>query len=219
MSISHDELKRAQQIARNLRITQEREDEINPHPEELHRTAEKAARLIEEWALRLEWQQRDLERMRLLTRKQGESPWTNSCIHDAEELLQKTQQLENENAALRVELQEQCALNGTGSEREYVLRGRVDRLKRENAALREDRDRLDDVLASFYPAVAPLVEHYPVTPWEHMKDGRCRGSWAEDGSPYYFTVPHQLVPAFFALQRLAKLCRDKDAARAKEAQL
>lgn len=95
----------------------------------------------------------------------------------------------------------------------------IDRLERENAALREDRDRLDDVLASFYPAVAPLVEHYPVTPWEHMKDGRCRGSWAEDGSPYYFTVPHQLVPAFFALQRLAKLCRDKDAARAKEAQL
>jgi hypothetical protein len=90
-------------------------------------------------------------------------------------------------------------------------------LERENAALRDDRDRLDDVLASFYPAVAPLVVHYPVTPWEHMKDGRCRGSWAEDGSPYYFTVPHQLVPAFFALQLLAKLCRDIDAARAKEA--
>ena len=94
---------------------------------------------------------------------------------------------------------------------------RIAELERDNAALREDRDRLDDVLASFYPAVAPLVGHYPVTPWERMKDGRCRGSWAEDGSPYYFTVPHQLVPAFFALQRLAKLCRDKDAARAEEA--
>lgn len=101
MSISHDELKRAQQIARDLRITQEREDEINPYPEELHRTAEKAARLIEEWALRLEWQQRDLERMRLLTRKHGEQSWANSGIHDSEELLQKVQQLERENAELR----------------------------------------------------------------------------------------------------------------------
>lgn len=101
MSITHEELKTAQRIARDLRIMQDSEDEANPHPEELHRTAEKAARLIEEWALRLEWQQRDLERMRLLTRKQGESPWANSCIHDAEELLQKVQQLERENAALR----------------------------------------------------------------------------------------------------------------------
>lgn len=91
-------------------------------------------------------------------------------------------------------------------------------LQAENAELREEKARLDDVLASFYPLVAPLVEHNEVTLWEHMKDGRCRGSWAEDGSPYYFTVPHQLVPPFFALQRLAKLCRDKDAARAKEGQ-
>lgn len=103
MSITHEELKTAQRIARDLRIMQDSEDEANPHPEELHRTAEKAARLIEEWALKLEWQQRDLERMRLLTRKQGESPWTNSCIHDAEDprLMQKVQQLERENAALR----------------------------------------------------------------------------------------------------------------------
>lgn len=101
MSISHDELKRAQQIARDLRIIQEREDEINPHPEELHRTAEKAARLIEEWALRLEWQQRDLERMRLLTRDHASQPWANSCIHESEELLRKVQQLERENDALR----------------------------------------------------------------------------------------------------------------------
>lgn len=90
--------------------------------------------------------------------------WSNSNLTEMEELVQKVQQLETENAALRkenrkahdmacedaveryrlngenaalhVELQEQCALNGTGSEREYVLRGRVDRLKRENAVLR-----------------------------------------------------------------------------------
>ena len=122
MSISHDELKRAQQIARNLRITQEREDEINPHPEELHRTAEKAARLIEEWALRLEWQQRDLERMRLLTRDHASQSWANSCIHDVEELVQKVQQLERDNAELRKALYAQA---------DY---------QRE---LRADRDRLD----------------------------------------------------------------------------
>jgi chromosome segregation ATPase len=63
--------------------------------------------------------------------------WSNSNLTEMEELVQKVQQLETENAALHVELQEQCALNGTGSEREYVLRGRVDRLKRENAELDE----------------------------------------------------------------------------------
>ncbi len=131
MSISHDELKRAQQIARDLRITQEREDEINPHPEELHRTAEKAARLIEEWALRLEWQQRDLERMRLLTRDHASQPWANSGIHESEELVQKVQQLETENA-------EQCVLLGKGGERECALLGKVERLERENAELRRD---------------------------------------------------------------------------------
>lgn len=58
-------------------------------------------------------------------------PWSGSNLTEMEELVQKVQQLETENAALHVELQEQCALNGTGSEREYVLRGRVDRLERE----------------------------------------------------------------------------------------
>lgn len=126
MSISHDELKRAQQIARDLRITQEREDEINPHPEELHRTAEKAARLIEEWALRLEWQQRDLERMRLLTRKHGEQSWADSRIYDAEELLQKVQQLERENARLQMELDASCNAE------------ELRQVQTENAALRRD---------------------------------------------------------------------------------
>lgn len=152
--------------------------------------------------------------------------WENACrLRD-----ERIAELERENAALKEELaplRETVGVRGDAvTSRDDIdywskLVDRADkavRLETENAALREDRDRLDDVLASFYPAVAPLVVHYPVTPWEHMKDGRCRGSWAEDGSPYYFTVPHQLVPAFFALQLLAKLCRDKDAARAEEAQ-
>jgi hypothetical protein len=44
---------------------------------------------------------------------------------------------------LEEELHEQCVLNGKGSEREAALLAKVERLERENAALRADRERLD----------------------------------------------------------------------------
>jgi hypothetical protein len=62
---------------------------------------------------------------------QASQPWANSGIHESEELLQKVQQLERENA-------EQCVLLGKGGERECALLGKVERLERENAELRRD---------------------------------------------------------------------------------
>lgn len=38
---------------------------------------------------------------------------------------------------LEEELHEQCVLNGKGSEREAALLGKIERLERENAALRQ----------------------------------------------------------------------------------
>jgi hypothetical protein len=45
--------------------------------------------------------------------------------------------LRRENAALRAELNEEAILNGKGSEREAALLGKLERLERENATLRE----------------------------------------------------------------------------------
>jgi predicted nuclease with TOPRIM domain len=59
---------------------------------------------------------------------QASQPW---AIHELEELVQKVQQLERENA-------EQCVLLGKGGERECALLGKVERLERENAELRRD---------------------------------------------------------------------------------
>lgn len=55
--------------------------------------------------------------------------WSNSNLTEMDELLQKVQQLERENA-------EQSVLLGKGGERECALLGKVERLERENAALR-----------------------------------------------------------------------------------
>lgn len=63
-------------------------------------------------------------------------PWSNSGLTETEEQLQKTQQLERDNVALLAGVLEQCMLNDKGSEREYVLRGKVEQLERENAELR-----------------------------------------------------------------------------------
>ena len=51
-------------------------------------------------------------------------------------------QLEHENVALRADVLEQCMLIAKGSEREYSLRGRIEQLERENAALRA-ADQID----------------------------------------------------------------------------
>lgn len=72
---------------------------------------------------------------------QASQPWADSRIHESEELLQKVQQLEHENAALRADVLEQCMVNAKGGEREYSLRGRIEQLERENAALREKAER------------------------------------------------------------------------------
>ena len=45
--------------------------------------------------------------------------------------------MKNKIKQLEEELLEQCVLNGKGSEREAALLGKVERLERENAALRE----------------------------------------------------------------------------------
>ena len=52
-------------------------------------------------------------------------------------------QLERENAALLVELEQQAICNGAGAERELALRSTITELQRENAALRADKERLD----------------------------------------------------------------------------
>jgi hypothetical protein len=45
--------------------------------------------------------------------------------------------MKNKIKQLEEELLEQCVLNGKGSEREYILLGKIERLERENAALRQ----------------------------------------------------------------------------------
>lgn len=99
---------------------------------------------------------------------------------------------------------------GAKIERGDMLCECEEKLAKSEAALEE----IQSALASAYNQVAPVVENFPVKPWEHIGDGRCRGQWAEDGSPYYFAVPVQLIPVFFALQKLAKLT--EDAARAQQ---
>ena len=87
-----------------------------------------------------------------------------------------------------------------------------------DAAARRIRDlereltMLKNFLAREYHRVAPVVPDFPATEWIHLGEGQCRGNWAEDGSPYSFFVPHQLVPCFFALQPLARLCKEARAA-------
>lgn len=50
--------------------------------------------------------------------------------------------MKNKIEQLEEELHEQCVLNGKGSEREAALLGKVERLERKNAVLREILNRL-----------------------------------------------------------------------------
>lgn len=86
---------------------------------------------------------------------------------------------------------------GEGIER---AANRMKLLEAQNARLRE-------ALGGEYQRVAPVIADYPVQPWEHLGEGRMLGTWAEDGSPYHFAIPFQLVPAFQAMQRLASLTK------------
>lgn len=66
---------------------------------------------------------------------------------------------------------------------------------------------------------SPLRIQFPVERWEVLSLSpsipfNIKGRWAEDGSPYYMSVPHQLIPAFLALQELAGACEQARAALA-----
>lgn len=63
--------------------------------------------------------------------------WGDNAVTGAEELLQKVQQLERDKLKMLADLQVESEINAKGGEREYVLRGKVEQLQRENAALRE----------------------------------------------------------------------------------
>ena len=104
-----------------------------------------------------------------------------------------------------------------------MLRGRGELLKHAEAAearvaeLEAQNARLREALGDEYQRVAPVIADYPVQPWEHLGEGRMRGTWAEDGSPYHFAIPFQLVPAFQAMQRLANLTKRQALADGKAA--
>ncbi len=51
--------------------------------------------------------------------------------------------MKNKIKQLEEELLEQCVLNGKGSEREAALLAKVERLERENAALRKAKEMLE----------------------------------------------------------------------------
>lgn len=68
-------------------------------------------------------------------------PWGGSSLTEMEELLQKVQQLERDKLKMLADLQVESEINAKGGEREYVLLGKVERLERENAELKIERNR------------------------------------------------------------------------------
>lgn len=100
---------------------------------------------------------------------------------------------------------------------EFTMQGRTDKKTKKLAELEAQNARLREALGDEYQRVAPVIADYPVQPWEHLGEGRMRGTWAEDGSPYHFAIPFQLVPAFQAMQRLANLTKRQALADGKAA--
>lgn len=100
---------------------------------------------------------------------------------------------------------------------EFTMQGRTDKKTKKLAELEAQNARLRETLGDEYQRVAPVIADYPVQPWEHLGEGRMRGTWAEDGSPYHFAIPFQLVPAFQAMQRLANLTKRQALADGKAA--
>jgi outer membrane murein-binding lipoprotein Lpp len=80
--------------------------------------------------------------------------WGDNAVTEAEELLQKVQQLERDKLKMLADLQVESEINAKGGEREYVLRGKVDQLERENAALRKENRKAHDM------ACEDAVERY-----------------------------------------------------------
>ena len=110
-----------------------------------------------------------------------------------------------EAAEARVKMLEQ-ELSTARKPRFVVGQGHLDRVRE----LEAQNARLREALEDEYQRVAPVIVDYPVRPWEHLGEGRMLGTWAEDGSPYRFSIPFQLVPAFQAMQRLASLTKKAD---------
>lgn len=90
---------------------------------------------------------------------------------------------------------------------EFTMQGRSDKKAKKVSELEAQNAKLREALGDEYQRVAPVIADYPVQPWEHLGEGRMLGTWAEDGSPYHFAIPFQLVPAFQAMQRLASLTK------------
>lgn len=99
----------------------------------------------------------------------------------------------------------------------FTMQGRTDKKTKKLAELEAQNAQLREALGDEYQRVAPVIADYPVQPWEHLGEGRMRGTWAEDGSPYHFAIPFQLVPAFQAMQRLANLTKRQALADGKAA--
>ncbi len=105
----------------------------------------------------------------------------------------------------------------TAVDREIAQRVRAEAAEARVAELEAQNARLREALGDEYQRVAPVIADYPVQPWEHLGEGRMLGTWAEDGSPYHFAIPFQLVPAFQAMQRLANLTKRQALADGKAA--
>lgn len=63
------------------------------------------------------------------------------CRETLQLTIDTIEELERDNAALRADVLEQCTLNAKGGEREYVLLGKVEQLRRELATEREKAER------------------------------------------------------------------------------
>lgn len=112
---------------------------------------------------------------------------------------------------------------GTPAHVEAFVKGQQDRiyaaqLEAQKLAEFEGAARKTDwlihTLSAEANATAPVRIEYPVGEWEVCgdiaKDGSVKlmGRWAEDGSPYFMSVPNQLVSAIQALQRLARVAHE-----------
>ena len=85
----------------------------------------------------------------------------------------------------------------------------TDSLRKHVEQAERERDEARKALACESVLVAPLRIEYPVIEFIKISSPdenglvKMMGRWAEDGSPYFLYVPHQLAEPFMALQRLA----------------
>lgn len=136
-------------------------------------------------------------------------PWSDSGLTEKEELLQKVQQLERDKVKMLADLQVESEINAKGGEREYVLRGKVEQLQRENAALHKLLDT--HILRSdLFSYLAWLEDHRDHGDFE--LEGSKYLVLASDGTTCWGTTFMEAVQIAEQHDRAAF-----DAARAKEA--